>query len=78
MSSSDSQNDTWSDYFGEKISNGLNLALDTVSATVEYGRERIKTPENLIPENLIPENFTEMCFEGGTFFSRVFYSLFSF
>ena len=65
MSSSDSQGDTWKDYLGERITSGLTLALDTVNATVEYGKERIKTPD-LIPETFTSENL-KMCFDGGKF-----------
>jgi len=57
MSSSNELEDTWTQYIGRKITQGVNLTLDTASATVEYGRENIKTPE-------LPASLTEkMCFD---------------
>ena len=59
MSSSDELEDTWTQYIGRKITEGVNLTLDTASATVEYGRENLKTPE-------LPSSITEkMCFDFG-------------
>lgn len=61
MSSNNPTDDTWTGYIGNKVTNGLALTFDavqnTASATIEYGREKLTTPE--LSEKLAEK----MCFD---------------
>ena len=60
----DSENATWSEYLGQSFSDGYALTLETIqntaNATLEFGKEKLLTPELTEKTNQITD---KMCLD---------------